>query len=214
MKFLKQNWKMLLLILVAAFLVWLLFRSCKSVDHSAEYRRSDSLALIIKIDRAKWIADSSDFAERKYVDSVEKEVLKRQLIIAKAEFYKADAKVSHYITVADSLREILDTVAYVKNCDSLIIEVEGLQFSNRELQTQYEETLQRMSDEVENHYVILANQQRTYNQLYDRTLQVLVINETLEKELRKAEKGRKFNKTLNRVLAAAVLVLGGAVLVK
>jgi len=211
-EFLKKNWLKMLLLLVVAFLFWLVIRTDHKTDDT-NLKKVDSLVLVNKKIIYSYDSLSLEYKKVKYNDSVTKSNLFKNLLVTKKALNKTERKVNDLIAISDSLKEALDTVAYVKNCDSLIIEVKALMFSNEELQKQYNELLTQFMLEQANNDSVMLQKDKLYSDLRIASDEVIKNYDAFRNQYWKAEKSRKLNKNLTRGLAAAVLILGITVLV-
>jgi len=210
--FLTKNWLKMLLLLVVAFLFWLTFRGCKPTDTSSIVK-IDSLISVNKKINYSYDSLTLEYKKIKYNDSVTKASLFQKLLVTKKQLNKTERNVNNLIAIADSLKQSLDTLSYVENCDSLIIEVKAFMFSNEELQKQYNEVLTQFTLEQAYNDSLMKQKDKLYSELRIAADEVNKNYDAFKNQYWKAEKSRQLNKNLTRGLAAAVLILGITVLI-
>lgn len=212
-QFIKDNWLKMLLLLGAAFLVFVMFRKCNNVDNSAVFRENDSLRAAIK-SNAKFYIDALKEQEKKRIaDSAARSDAEKKLYVTRVKLDKVSNRVEELIAKGDSLKTALDSASYVRNCDSLQSEASALVFSNKALVSQYDELYRRSVQADAENDSIQARKDMLYSQLriYSDSLSSNSIK--LQKDFLKAERGRRQNQALSRGLAGAVLVLGISLLI-
>lgn len=205
--FLTKNWLKMLLLLVVAFLFWLTFRGCKPTD-SSSIVKIDSLISVNKKINYSYDSLSIEYKKIKYNDSVTKSNLFKNLLVTKNQLTKTEKKVFGLIDDMDVLKKQLDTVEYVKSCDSLVTEVKSLVFSNEALQKEYNELITQFMLEQTSNDSIILQKDKLYSDLRISADEVNRNYDAFRNQYWKAEKGRQLNKNITRGLAAAVLILG------
>jgi hypothetical protein len=207
-----KKWILIGLIVAGLILTWLLFRGCSPGNtHEGEKKSVDSMANYWK-QRHKYDSLKIDSADKA---SAAKDViisgLLAQIKVTRGRLTLSQARARD---LANIIISPVDTPAKFKACDSLAVVVQGMEFQISGLNT--------LTDTLVNAYTQLGiikdseiQQLKESYALQGIDLQVVKAKyDGLYKDYTKSVKANKFNKTASRVLAAAVLVLGGALLIK
>lgn len=203
----------MLLLLGAAFLVFVMFRKCNNVDNSAMFRENDSLRAAIRSNAKFYIQALKEQEKKRVADSAARSDAEKKLYVTRVKLDKANDKVSTLIAIGDSLKAALDTPAYVLNCDSLQSEASALVFSNRALVSQYDELYKRVVRADAENDSIALQKDKLYSQLRTYTDSLSAHSVKTELAFIEAERKRRQNQALTRGLAGAVLVLGISLLI-
>lgn len=210
-----QQGALILGVLCCIFLIWLVFRGCDHVDPVSDNTKAlDSLSKIIRDDKLIHEHRISIFKDQ--IDSL-RLVINTNAVKSKMQEHQYDVvswRLRYFIRKSDSLKNQLDTSSYVVNCDSIIREAIHLDSLSREYIALYNKTVDDFQTQSELKDSIIIHQRVAYDTLASRYNDLNVLATKINKDLQKSEKGRKFNRTLNRILAGVVLVLGGKVLIK
>lgn len=211
----KEHYKLAVIIAVGIIIAAIIFRGC---DNSPSYKEDIKEVKALQeqlrtIEQAK-AADSSRLARRD--DSLhlvnldlqnKKDVIARELATTKTKVYKLAAQNEQAKTARDTSR-------YIETCDSLkdLAKLQGellemYQFNDSARTVNYEEQLSAKDSLLANRAALIAQLRATNTETYTALMN---INTDYNKVTRKLKRER----TLSRVLAAGLAVLGGAILLK
>lgn len=203
------------IIAAGIILAAIIFRGCdNSPSHKEEIKAVKALQEQLRtIEQAK-AADSSRLARRG--DSLhlvnldlqnKKDVIARELATTKTKVYKLASQ-------NEKAKKSHDTARYIETCDSLkdLAKLQGellemYQFNDSARTVNYEEQLSAKDSLLANRAALIAQLRATNTETYTALLN---INTDYYKVTRKLKRER----TLSRVLAVGVAVLGGAILLK
>lgn len=198
-------------IIVAA----IIFRGCdNSPSHKAEIKEVKALQEQLRDTEREKSADSSRLARR--ADSlhlVNLDLQNKKDIIAR-ELATAKTRVQVLASANERAKSARDTARYIETCDSLkdLARLQGeiitmYQFNDSARTVNYEEQLTAKDSLLANRAALIAQLRATNTETYTALMN---INTDYNKVTRKLKRER----TLSRVLAAGVAVLGGIVLLK
>lgn len=209
-----KNWVTLMVIIVIFFLFWLLLRGCHNPPVADYHDKIDSMEQIV-VDR-----DMQHTAERNLfntaIDSLEKiiHLNKRYAAEARIDLQEASKTGKRLAAKNDSLKLLVSQLEYYENCDSMVVVIQELDSTARVYISMYDILQQNMDYQVELKDSVIAKQDVSYRELMQQMDNSTALNREINKAYLKSEKKRKFNKNLNRVLAAALLVVGGIAISK
>lgn len=200
------QWKTVAVIAAAIILLWLVFRS--------RVKRPDLPNTVPVIEQVKELnkqqksVTDSGRVIRLMADTIR--MLKDRVAAANNSKKASDKEVSRLVAVVKALP--VDSTS--KECDSLANAVTAYQDAANELQVQYDSVIiaQENKDFVVSGH--LDRQKELYQQLRKSFDQVAADNTALRKSVLKENRKRKTERTINRILAGAVLVTGGLLITK
>lgn len=201
------------ILLATVILGWLIFRGCDPAPVT-DNQKIDSLTRALKsyeIEYNRHIKRDMEYSDKleKKVDSL-KDVLDKEKLNVRITSKELDNVLAGY----QKAKEKKDTVDAVTNCDSIVklATEQALQFEY------YIETSDSIYyAELRNRQLkdsIIAEQAKMYAQFRSSFYTVSNDYNKLSEDYNKMVKKRNFNKTTTRILAAAVVVLGGILLTK
>ena len=209
---LSKNWLTVALIIAALILTWILFRGCAPDNtHVDEHKAVDS---VNKYWQIKHKADSL------YADSVAKADIKKDAAIANltAKIKATEGRLTDAQQKASDLADIIqsqiDTAAKFKACDSLAVLVQSKDFQVHALTELTDSIINQYVKKLEVRQDVLTRLEKSYNDQNKALAETTQKYDGLYKDYNTSVKANKFNKTLSRILAGVVLVLGGALLIK
>src|SRR6478609_3126629 len=196
--FIKANWKLIAIGILFLVLMSMIFRECNR-EPKVEYR---TMPVVDSSELERW--QDSAVMYRNRLDTIRKERFKGEQELEKA---KRDTK--SWIDKYRSARGQKDTVYALSTCDSLTSENESLYYQISEYQKMNDETIGyyelalKASDSAALKQTLFANQWR------DVATKATNDFNALGKDYNKLLRKHKRERTVNRILAAAVVVTGG-----
>lgn len=211
MTFLKKYWLQILIAFGLIFLLVIIFRGCNpAADHTSDKQYVDSViqvnALLKKQAFTKLHMD-------RVIDSLNQWRYDSMLKVHQVDRLKVDeatAKANLYAFKYQQARELHDTILSFVECDTLALVAQDQAIKIHG----YEKLTDSLVSAHAAAMLIRQGQYESLNALYMQTDTALngVAGRYngLYKDYTKVVKANKFNKTLSRVLAIAVVVLGGS----
>lgn len=203
------------IIVVLIFLAFVFLRKCdNSPSHKEEVKEVKILQEQLKEREFKSATDSIRWVKQQ--DSLKTVLvnLETKRVLIDIELKQTKNAVRSLIAANDQAIEERDTLLYIQTCDSLkdlaTLQNEIItmyQFNDSARTVNYEEQLTAKDSLLANRAVLIAQLRQTNTETYGALMQ---INTDYNKISRKLKRER----TLSRVLAAGVAVLGGIVLLK
>lgn len=211
----KGHYKLAGIIAVGIILAAIIFRGCdNSPSHNEDVKEVQALQEQLKKKEEKAASDSARLVRRG--DSLQTSLLDLQnkQDVIKRELVTTKNKVQALVGANEKAKTNRDTVRYIQTCDSLkdlaTLQAEIItmyQFNDSARTVNYEEQLTAKDSLLANRAALIAQLRQTNTETYGALMQ---INTDYNKVTRKLKRER----TLSRVLAAGVAVLGGVVLLK
>lgn len=202
-------------IVVLIFLAFVFFRKChNSPSHNEEVKEVKALQEQLKEREFKSVADSIRWVKQQ--DSLKTVLvnLETKRVLIDIELKQTKKAVRSLIAANDHAIEERDTLLYIATCDSLkdLATLQGeiitmYQFNDSARTANYEDQLMAKDSLLTNRAALIAQLRHANTETYSALMQ---INTDYNKISRKLKRER----TLSRVLAAGVAVLGGAILLK
>jgi hypothetical protein len=168
-------------------------------------------------------AKAREVAANVIVDSIKNEVKRRDsnIVVAKTQIDSSKKELAKTKVVVGTLTQRIrqaqldkDTVTIVVSCDSLVTEVETLygalesyQHFTDTLSIIYDEQLLAKDSIIAVKDKLYFDMRTSFNRISDNYI-------SLHKKSQRSEKKLKGSKTLNKVLGAVVIVLGGVIIAK
>lgn len=205
----KKHWIILISVVVAALLLYLIFREPKPVDtHNDDYTRiaAENKALKEKEAGTLKLIDSLEAAGKSKDSAIAS--LKTELSVVRKE---ADKKSVTIIKLSKEVKELSkhDTTPLGRKCDSLAEEAQNFAFLYGQYK-QYADSLTSVMDSKDDDYVkALEERRKLYDELKRKYDELFAAYTELFKDL------RSLNKTIRRErlktkIAALIGLIGGA----
>lgn len=209
MDFLKKNWITIALIVSGLFLTWILFRGCAPDNtHKDEHKAVDSTAGYWQV-KVKEVNKNYDYIlslNQKYETAITELATKvwAKQVLANANQQRINELVAQY---KDS------KVPKLVTCDSLVSVIEQQDLTIHGFSDLTDSIVSNHNRQMEVVMSQFKDLQTAFNSQSIALQTTTQKYDGLYKDYDKSVRANKFNKTLSRVLAGALLIVGGALVI-